>query len=92
MRVPKNWPEDVPKPSPTPARYYEDQRWTADHWMELVERYPDRWIAVFDGEVIAAGKDGEQVMREAREKTGERDIVLRLVETTRKFYSRQGVL
>jgi len=90
--IPKNWPKDIPIPPPTPKHYFEDQRWISEHILELIEKYPDQWVAVFHGEVIAAGKNLGEVERLAHEKTGERDIATRLIESGRKFYSPWRVL
>jgi hypothetical protein len=92
MRYPKNWPKDVPKPPPVPRRWFEDMQWMSEHILELTEQYPDQWVAVFHGKVVAAGKDAGQVQRLAQEKTGERDIAMDLVETGRKFYSPWRIL
>lgn len=91
--IPKNWPKDLPIPPPTPKHYYEGHKWISEHMRELKEKHPDQWVAVFNGEVLAAGKDAGEVMRVAKEKTGgERDIAIRLVEATRRFYPRRRIL
>ncbi len=92
MRVPPNWPKDVPIPPPIPKRWSEDQKWISEHHHELAEKYPDQWVAVFNGEVIAAGKNLGEVEKVAHEKTGERDIATRLVESGIKFYSPWRIL
>jgi hypothetical protein len=92
IRYPKNWPTGVPKPPPTPKHYYEDQKWISEHMRELREQYLNQWIAVFNGEVIAAGRVLAEVERVAHEKTGERDIATRLIEPELKFYSAEHVL
>lgn len=89
-RIPKNWPKDVPIPPPIPKRYFADEQWFADHSHELAQQYPDQWVAVCNGEVIAAGKVLGEVRRLAQERTGEREIVIDLVSPTRKFYPRKA--
>jgi hypothetical protein len=90
MRIPKNWPADEPVPPPIPKRWFEDEKWFMQHSSELAQRYPDQWVAIFNKEVIAAGKNLAEVERVAQEKTGERDILVDLVTPTRKFYSCQS--
>lgn len=87
--IPKNWPAGVPLPPPIPKRWFEDSKWLSEHAHELAQQYPDRWVAVFNQEVVAAGKNAGEVLRLAQEKTGEREIVIDLVSPTRKFYSCQ---
>ncbi len=92
MHYPPNWPKDVPKPPPIPKRYFEDERWISEHMRELREQYLNQWVAVFNGEVIAAGKVLAEVESMAHEKTGERDIATRLIEPEFKFYSPWRIL
>ncbi len=87
MRYPPNWPKDVPKPPPIPKRWFEDEKWMNEHLRELREQYPDQWVAVVNGKVVAAGKNLAEVERLAEERTGEKEFPVRLVEATRKFYS-----
>jgi hypothetical protein len=89
MRYPKNWPKEVPKPPPIPRRYFEDEKWFDQHENELAQQYPDQWVAVFHGKVIAAGKIAGEVQRLAHEKTNEHDIFIDLVTPTRKSYPSQ---
>jgi hypothetical protein len=88
MRYPPNWPKDLPKPPPISKQYFEDEKWMSEHSRELQEKYPDQWVAVVKGEVVAAGKNLAEVERLAEERTGEKEFPVRLVEATRKFYSR----
>ncbi len=85
--IPRDWPRDVPVPPPIPKRFFEDHKWLVEHSPDLAGQYPDQWVAVHDRKVIAAGKDAGQVLRSAQEITGERDVAMDLVSTTRKFYS-----
>jgi hypothetical protein len=90
--IPKNWPADLSLPPPIPKHWFEGHKWISEHVGELREKYPDQWVAVFHGEVIAGGKNAGEVLRLAQEKTGERDIAMDLVETERKSYSPGRVL
>jgi len=87
--IPKNWPADLPIPPPIPKRWFEDEKWFMQHSSELAQQYPDQWVAVFNKQVIAAGKNASEVLRLAKEKTGGREIVIDLVSPTLKFYSCQ---
>ena len=56
------------------AELAEDVKWLRDHSLELQERYPGMYIAVFKGKVIAADKDLKKVYDKARP-YGERAII-----------------
>ena len=45
-------------------------RWIREHRSELQQEYQNRWIAVSDEEVVAAGDDPDEVDRLAQQKTG----------------------
>lgn len=47
-----------------------DSLWLADHAQELVEKYPDHWIAGYKGRIVAIGDDSEQVVKLAKESEG----------------------
>jgi hypothetical protein len=53
-----------------PKTYWDDKDWIHAHTTELSYEYPDRWIAVADGKVVAAGKSLAKVEREAAKITG----------------------
>ena len=38
-------------------RFTRDHIYVEEHWAELITQYPDQWIAVYDGEVIAVAND-----------------------------------
>lgn len=56
------------------AKLAEDVKWMREHSLELQERYPDMYIAVYEGRVVAADKDLKKVYDKARP-YGERAII-----------------
>lgn len=60
-----------------PELFWEDSRWIEQHYSELVEKYPDQWIAVVNKRVIAHGKDRAKVKKTtmARKKRGDFPLV-----------------
>lgn len=42
-------------PPPLPASYVADGKWVQEHMAKLVNQYPDRWIGVVGGQVVAEG-------------------------------------
>lgn len=55
-----------------------DQQWVREHWTDL-QQYQNMWIAVSGGEVVAFGKDPDEVDRLAQEKTGKTEYQIPLV-------------
>lgn len=51
-------------PIPT-AEYLSNYGWIQSHLDELVQSYPDQWVAAANGMVISAGKDLGIVTQEA---------------------------
>lgn len=43
------------------ARFREDAVYVDEHWEELVARYPERWIAVYERKVVADAKSPTQL-------------------------------
>ena len=54
-----------------PKRYTDDTRWLLENYTELVQKYPDMWIAIMDKEVVIASKDLGEVYRVGRQKEDE---------------------
>lgn len=56
------------------ARIADDMKWIRENARELQSSYPDMYIAVYDGKVVAADKDLKKVYEKARP-YGERAII-----------------
>jgi uncharacterized protein YlzI (FlbEa/FlbD family) len=41
-------------------------RWLREHYQELQEKYPDMYVAIYEGKVIAADRDFGKVYEKAR--------------------------
>lgn len=67
----------LPKPS---RRYMRDCDWITRHFATLSKRYANRWIAVFDGKVVANGLDRSRVTAAARKRAKVDDIVCQYVD------------
>ena len=48
-------------------RYLRDQKWISDHIQELIEKYPNQWILVYNQKVIANSQDIAPVWDKADE-------------------------
>ncbi len=71
--------QSIPPPRP-PKGFWEDNRWLNAHWAEMVRTYPDRWVAIVGQQVVAVGRDPEEVAKAAQEKTGRGAFPLCFVE------------
>ncbi|MGQ9627938.1 MAG: DUF5678 domain-containing protein [Anaerolineae bacterium] len=67
------------KPS---QEYIEDQQWALENYGDLCGKYPDKWIAIVDKKVVAAGDNIEKIRAEAFQKTGREDVPVIFVEGT----------
>jgi len=54
--------QNTPPPHP-PRKFWEDNRWLNEHWSEIVRVYPDMWVAVVEQQVVASGRDPEEVAK-----------------------------
>ena len=90
--VPRDWPMEVPVPPPIPKRYFDDEWWISEHMHDLQQCYPDRWVAVVNGEVAAAGEVPADVERLAEEKTGEREFPVWFIQPESGYHSHCRVL
>ncbi len=66
--------------------YWSDRDWIIEHYSELMEEYPDEWIAVYNQTVVSHGKNGEEVLSEGRERTGKKTIAMMFIECGSHVY------
>ncbi len=57
-----------------------DDEWFAAHVYELVEKYPNRWVAVSEGQVVCASATRWGAKSEAKRVTGGRNFSLYFIE------------
>ena len=61
---------DIFPPVPeTSAEYWSDSKWANENFSEIVNEYPDLWVAIVNKKVVASGKIISDVRKKAREKT-----------------------
>lgn len=70
-------------------RYWEDLKWARDHHSELLERYRNEWIAIYNKQVVAHGVSGAAVEQEAERKTGrpESEIPVYYIDSGSNIYA-----
>ncbi|MBU0684690.1 MAG: DUF5678 domain-containing protein [Thermoplasmatota archaeon] len=54
--------------------------WLKQNYLELIQDYPNQWIAVLDQKVVASGNMKRQVESEAREISGDKEFSLYFIE------------
>ncbi|MBI5528821.1 MAG: hypothetical protein HY897_21030 [Deltaproteobacteria bacterium] len=75
------------RPGPLPPEYVRDSEWLSLHLAELVAKYPDKWVAVLDEHVVAAGDDLGEVMDQVEDRYPNTMPAVSLVEATTRFYA-----
>lgn len=55
------------RPPRLSRQFLRDQQWVFDHMQELKEKFPDQWILVHKGEVIAHGEEATKSWGKAKE-------------------------
>ncbi len=48
-----------------PKRFWEDMKWARTHESELLAKYRDKWVAIVNKKVVAAGKNLRKVEEDA---------------------------
>ena len=82
-------PKDFPEPQKLPKRYFKDSKWGRKRINELVQRYPDMWVAILEKEIVVASKDLAEVERVAQQKAaevGKGQCVYKFIEGPWRFH------
>jgi len=79
-------PKGFPAFKLPPKRFFEDTRWVSENINELVKKYPDQWIAVYDKEVVAAGENLAKVEKIAGKKEINGQCAYSFIEGYPRFY------
>jgi hypothetical protein len=67
-------------PTPPSQDYWRDRQWIHDHYADLVNAYPNEWIAVHAGVVLASGRHLTAVEQTARAGCSAPDIVFQFID------------
>lgn len=57
-----------------------NDQWLKQNYLELIQNYPNQWIAVLDQKVVASGNRKRQVESEAEEVAGGKEFSLYFIE------------
>jgi hypothetical protein len=68
-------------------RFLEDLDWAELHHSELLKKYREQWVAIYNREVVAHGVSIAQIKEEARRKTGRQHIPVYFVDSPSNIYA-----
>lgn len=68
-------------------RYLEDLNWAGEHHSQLLEKYREQWVAIFNKQVVASGESITDVRKTAQSKTGERHIPVYFIDSASNIYA-----
>ena len=74
-------------PMSVDKRFFEDMDWAEQHHAQLLEKYQDEWVAVYNKQVVAHGSSIREVERQAQAGTGKEQIPVYFVESGSNIYS-----
>ena len=66
--------------SQIPLRFWEDEEWAYEHYAELLDLYPNKWVAIVDKKVVAVSDGSGKILEEARAKTAKDHIAMVFIE------------
>jgi hypothetical protein len=72
--------KEYPPVPPLDPRYMRDVDWAYANYNELAAAYPNQWVAVVDGRVVAAGVDLGEVETDAARVADRQDVAVIFVE------------
>ena len=49
-------------------RFKRDTQYCEGHYEELLEQYPEQWVAIYDEQVVGAGPDARQLLVELKQR------------------------
>jgi hypothetical protein len=72
--------------SQIPPRFWEDEEWAYEHYAELLNLYPNKWVAIVGKKVVAVSDGSGKILEEARTKTAQAHIAMVFIEDGSHVY------
>ena len=72
--------------SKIPKEFWDDMKWGREHRSDLLDKYPDQWVAIVDKTVVVAGTYLSKVEEEARWKTQKNLIPTLFIDSGAHIY------
>jgi len=70
----------IEDPPPLTQAYMDNSRWMLDHLPDLAQSYPNQWIAVYRGQVLAANSSLQIVHEASASVESPSDVVFHFVD------------
>ena len=74
------------KPKIPPKKFWEDEKWAHKNYQELMKKYSNMWVAIFDKKVVYANENLGLVKEIVSRKLGEKIVPLIHVEDGAHVY------
>lgn len=74
-----------------PKKFWDGMKWGREHRSDLQSKYPDQWVAIVGGVVVAAGIDLSKVEEEARWKTQKNLIPTLFIDSGAYIYDQTAL-
>lgn len=68
-------------------RFFVDLDWAEKHHGELLAKYREKWIAIYNKQVVANGESLAHVKKEAKQRTGRKHIPVYFVDSVSNIYA-----
>jgi hypothetical protein len=68
-------------------RYLEDLDWAGEHHTELLKKYRNEWVAIYNKQVVAHGHSGKEVKSRARAQAGDQPVAMYYVDSGSNIYA-----
>lgn len=69
-----------------PKRFWEDDKWAHERYMQLQDKYANKWVAIYSKKVVAVADGPEDARKDAQKKTGVKEIPVIFVESGQNLY------
>lgn len=69
-----------------PKRFYSDIDWAFRHYNNLVNKYEDTWVAIYNKKVVSSSDDGYKARDIAKKKTKAEKIPIIFISKMSRIY------
>lgn len=69
-----------------PKRFYNDTDWALSHYNDLIKKYEDTWVAIYNKKVVSSSDDGYKARDIAKKKTKAEKIPIIFVSKMSHVY------
>ena len=66
--------------------FWKDDHWAHKHYQDLIKKYPDKWVAVFNKKIISFGNNIKKVEKEAKKIIKDKEFPILFIEKGAHVY------